>query len=229
MRKKSFTLIELLVVVAIIAVLVAILLPALQKARAHALRVSCSSNLKQMHLAFRMYLDDNQGSYPPWHVQNVTTGPWGPYKDMGWSTILAGIRDLNPSYLPKEGVDKGSWVTICPTEPQEKRWATSYGVNYIKFRLVYGTEPLYQYNGWLYDKNLEQPERVIMIYCHGNWNGGGAPDCGPGGYGKGRWGDWDLRHKDAHNGGYPILWFDGHTSFEDEWITQVFAFWNGFW
>jgi prepilin-type processing-associated H-X9-DG protein len=66
-----------------------------------------------------------------------------------------------------------------------------------------------------------------MVYCNGNGYGGGAPD-GPDG--QGRWGDWNtFRHRDVHNGGYPILWFDGHVTFENEWITQVYAFWNGFW
>jgi len=63
-RVRGFTLIELLVVVAIIAVLVALLLPAVQQAREKARQVSCQSNLKQIGLAFRMYLNEDNGIYP---------------------------------------------------------------------------------------------------------------------------------------------------------------------
>ena len=60
-RTKGFTLIELLVVIAIIAVLMAILMPALNRAREQGKRAACLSNLKQMMLAWIMYADDNDG------------------------------------------------------------------------------------------------------------------------------------------------------------------------
>jgi prepilin-type N-terminal cleavage/methylation domain-containing protein len=63
-KSNGFTLIELLVVIAIIAILAALLLPALSRAKAQANSASCKSHLHQMGLALKMYVDENQGLYP---------------------------------------------------------------------------------------------------------------------------------------------------------------------
>jgi len=63
-KKRGFTLIELLVVIAIIALLMAILMPALQRVKKQVRGILCKANLNQYGLAGRMYLDDNEGSFP---------------------------------------------------------------------------------------------------------------------------------------------------------------------
>jgi prepilin-type N-terminal cleavage/methylation domain-containing protein len=69
-QRNGFTLVELLVVIGIIAVLVALLLPALQKAREQAKLVQCGAQLRQVALAARAYAAENRDAIPPWALDN---------------------------------------------------------------------------------------------------------------------------------------------------------------
>jgi prepilin-type N-terminal cleavage/methylation domain-containing protein/prepilin-type processing-associated H-X9-DG protein len=79
MRRKAFTLVELLVVIGIIALLIAILLPVLNKAREQANQIKCLSNVRQIGMAFFMYADANYGRFPysaPYAANEVDNEDW---------------------------------------------------------------------------------------------------------------------------------------------------------
>jgi prepilin-type N-terminal cleavage/methylation domain-containing protein/prepilin-type processing-associated H-X9-DG protein len=121
---RAFTLIELLVVIAIIAILAAILFPVFAQAREKARQASCTSNLKQVGMAVRMYLQDYDETYLPWG-QSVTASPAAildPYikNYQVWvcpSETNANVRkNLNPtyvSYMFNDGEDVSSGKSIA--------------------------------------------------------------------------------------------------------------------
>ncbi len=105
-KPRAFTLIELLVVISIIALLIAILLPALQLAREEARTAICGSNLRQAGLALYGYVNDHAGKLPPY---SYATGLGSYYHDPWWHQLIATYMGKTNPDEPRNGLPAYPW------------------------------------------------------------------------------------------------------------------------
>ena len=133
---NGFTLIELLVVIAIIAVLAAMLLPALSKTREMARRAACKNNLKQIGLILHIYALDYDGRYP-----DLLPGVW-PFGSFSADGYTKGFKILSDNgYIPKDGR-----LLMCPSNrnwPRGQTWPDSAGEHQSDYCLWATFNPFY--------------------------------------------------------------------------------------
>jgi len=198
-EEGGFTLIELLVVIAIIAILAAILFPVFAQAREKARQASCQSNLKQIGIAFGMYVQDYDQRWPVNSMPNTAASRALEFSWHGWISNALGPYTKNwqlfrcPSY-------QGGWFR----QPQNGNRRVSYCYNY---RGLWNRS-----EGWLANRPAGVARIIVMWDSVNSWN-----DCHP----ASRCGiqTRDLRwykqgRRDItnwHNGKSNYLFVDGHV------------------
>jgi prepilin-type N-terminal cleavage/methylation domain-containing protein/prepilin-type processing-associated H-X9-DG protein len=128
--RGAFTLVELLVVIGIIALLISILLPSLNRARENAKQVQCLSNLRQLATSFSMYVDANKGRFPRPAGGGATTEDW-----IHWEPTRKLEESAIAPYLAKP-ISKQYFR--CPSDNYDGRtndYRYSYSGNYLILRL----------------------------------------------------------------------------------------------
>ena len=184
-KVKAFTLIELLVVISIIAVLVAFLMPALSRAREQAKIVVCQSRVKQLTLAFNMYMDDYNQKFPTLYYNNdpsnsmlgstYTYTRWGGVKGDEYTTEKKLLnRYVGVKGAVKKTGDSALDVFKCPSDRGGLASPVGWGTSRLPtiwenlgYSYSYNVSAISNNGEWgLWNKKLSQirnPKKVILV------------------------------------------------------------------
>lgn len=232
----GFTLVELLVVIAIIAILAALLLPALSRAKQAARRTACLSNLKQQGVAWRLYLDDHGGRFPDRRdLKTALPGgylPWSnwPKSDprAGWAAVVLSNTVSSAEIWSCAAARNGSLREVPQVLQSTDSSFTPVAVRYWMWRFDRTDDPVPLDNFW----GRSESECVSALREANN------PQAGlPGGAAEVELTvdayfpntipsvPSELRGRSAHPGGRNRLMLDGHVQFlRDARVPSVDTF-----
>jgi prepilin-type N-terminal cleavage/methylation domain-containing protein len=188
---RAFTLIELLLVIAIIAILAALLLPGLGKAKATAQAVSCRSHLKQWGVATHLYVVDHDDFLPP----DGTPNPSAANTNSGWYVQLPVELNL-PRYVDmpwrtNAAVEPGNSVWICPGNTRR-----SNGNNLFHYCLNENVNLTGVNNAPVRFTSIHKPTTLVWIFDTKNLPAVGSSN---------------FAHTNLHNRGWQCVFLDGHV------------------